>query len=131
MSFKAFSSRSSLTQIFVGSCVDFEVAHLSILMVRRLPYPEIPTLRELVPYRKCTSSIVHIHQHVLSLFCSHCVPQDGMTDLMWASWGGHTDVVHALLSGGAQADLQDEVGTAHIEMPTFLQPCNLASQLKH
>jgi len=25
-------------------CVDFEVAHLSVLMVRRLSYPEIPTL---------------------------------------------------------------------------------------
>ena len=54
-----------------------------------------------------------------------------MTALMRASFWGHTDVVHALLSGGAQADLQDEVGTAHIEMPTFLQPCNLASQFKH
>jgi len=44
---------------------------------------------------------------------------------------GHTDVVHALLSGGARVDLQDEVSTAHIEMPTLLQPCNLASQFKH
>jgi len=34
-----------LTRIFVESCVDFEVAHLSVLMVWRLPYPEIPTLR--------------------------------------------------------------------------------------
>ena len=68
---------------------------------------------------------------MLSLFYSHCVPQHGRTALMWASSNGHTDVVHALLSGGAQADLQDEVGTAHIEMPTLLQPCNLASQFKH
>ena len=46
LSFKAFSSRrSSLTQTFVESCVDFEVVHLSILMVQRLAYPEIPTLR--------------------------------------------------------------------------------------
>ena len=45
LSFRAFSSRrSSLTQIFVESCVDFEVAHLSVLMVWRLPYPEIPTV---------------------------------------------------------------------------------------
>jgi len=45
LSFRAFSSkRSGLTQIFVESCVDFEVAHLSVLMVRRLAYPEIPTL---------------------------------------------------------------------------------------
>jgi len=44
LSFKAFSSsRSSLTQTFVESCVDFEVAHLSVLMVRRLAYLEIPT----------------------------------------------------------------------------------------
>jgi len=35
---------NSLTQFFVESCVDFEVAHLSVLMVWRLPYPEIPTL---------------------------------------------------------------------------------------
>jgi len=33
-----------LTQTFVESCVDFEVAHLSVLMVQRLSYPEIPTL---------------------------------------------------------------------------------------
>ena len=33
-----------MTQTFLESCVDFEVAHLSILMVQRLPYPEIPTL---------------------------------------------------------------------------------------
>jgi len=33
-----------LTQILVESCVDFEVAHLSVFMVWRLPYPEVPTL---------------------------------------------------------------------------------------
>jgi len=33
-----------LTQTFVESCVGFEVAHLSVFMVRRLPYPKIPTL---------------------------------------------------------------------------------------
>ena len=45
LSFKAFSSkRSSLTQTFVESCVDFEVADLSVLMVQKLAYPEIPTL---------------------------------------------------------------------------------------
>ena len=38
------SRRNSLTQTFVESCVDFEVAHLSILMVRTLAYPEIHTL---------------------------------------------------------------------------------------
>jgi len=27
-----------LTQIFIESCVDFEVAHLSVLMVWKLPY---------------------------------------------------------------------------------------------
>jgi len=43
--FRAFSSRrSNFTQIFVESCVDFEVVHLSVIMVWRLPYPEIPTL---------------------------------------------------------------------------------------
>ena len=54
-----------------------------------------------------------------------------MTALMWASYRGHTDVVHALLSGGARVDLQNKVSTAHIEMPTLLQPCNLASQFNH
>ena len=45
LSFKAFSNRrSSLIQTFVESCVDFEVAHLSVFMVRRLAYLEIPTL---------------------------------------------------------------------------------------
>ena len=33
-----------MTQIFVESCVDFEVAHLSVFMVWRLPYPKVPTL---------------------------------------------------------------------------------------
>jgi len=33
-----------LIQTFVESCLDFEVAHLSVLMVQRLPYLEIPTL---------------------------------------------------------------------------------------
>ena len=48
MSSKAFSSRrSSLNLTFVESYVDFEVAHLSVLMVRSLAYPKIPTLTEL------------------------------------------------------------------------------------
>jgi len=50
---------------------------------------------------------------------------------MLASFSCHTDVVRALLSGGAQPDLQNKVSTAHIEMPTLLQLCNLASQFKH
>jgi len=33
-----------LTQTFVESCVDFEVAHLSILKVWRWPYAKILTL---------------------------------------------------------------------------------------
>jgi len=32
---------SRFKQTFVESCVDFEVAHLPILMVQRLPYLEI------------------------------------------------------------------------------------------
>jgi len=35
-----------LTQTFVESYVDFEVAHLSVLMVRRMPHPEIPTITD-------------------------------------------------------------------------------------
>ena len=89
-------------------------------------------------YGKTYGTYIHIdtahvllNQHVFSLFCSHCVPQDGWTALMLAIFWRHTDVVHALLSGGAQPDLQNKVSTAHIEMPTLLQPCNLASQFKH
>ena len=49
LSFRAFSRRrSSLTQ----SCVDFEVAHLSVFMIWRLLYPEIPTLNVLL-YSTC------------------------------------------------------------------------------
>ena len=49
MNFKAFSGgRSSLGQTFIESCVDFEVAHLSVLMIRRLPYLEVPTLSDAV-----------------------------------------------------------------------------------
>ena len=35
-----------MTQTFVEGCVDFEVAHLSVLMVQRLAYLEIPTLKQ-------------------------------------------------------------------------------------
>ena len=35
LSFRAFSSRSSLTKTFVESCVHSKVAHSSILMVQR------------------------------------------------------------------------------------------------
>jgi len=43
LSFKAFSSRtSSLTQTFVESCVDFEVAYLSVLLFWRLPHRRFP-----------------------------------------------------------------------------------------
>jgi len=50
-----------------------------------------------------------MHQHVLSLFCCHCVPQDGMTALMWASWEDHSDAARILVSAGAKVDLQEEV----------------------
>ena len=36
-------------------------------------------------------------------------PQYGMTALMCASSSGNTDTVHALVSAGAQVDLQNEV----------------------
>ena len=60
LSFKALSSRrSGLTQTFVESCLDFEVAHLSVLMVQRLPYPEIPTLRS-----DCSHSYWRLDFHI-------------------------------------------------------------------
>ena len=51
---------------------------------------------------------------MLSLFHSHCVPQFGNTALMLASDRGHTDVVRALLSGGAQPELQNGVSTVYL-----------------
>ena len=48
LSFKAFSS--TLTQTVVESCVDLEVALLSVLMVQRLPHPEIPVLNSSVQH---------------------------------------------------------------------------------
>jgi len=48
MLFSVVKSFCSLTQTSVESCVDFEAANLSVLVVRRLPYPEIPTSNKLV-----------------------------------------------------------------------------------
>jgi len=45
----------------------------------------------------------------VALFCSHLVPQDGWTALMYASQKGHTDAARTLVSTGARVDLQDEV----------------------
>jgi len=53
-----------LTQNLVEGCVDFEVAHLSILMVQRLPYPEIPTLIYL-----CWHCWAQAVTHVPKVFC--------------------------------------------------------------
>jgi len=48
-----------LTQVFVESGVDFEVAHLSVFMVWRLPYPEVPTLNPITqPVRQYSVYIV-------------------------------------------------------------------------
>ena len=59
LSFKAFSSRrSSLTQTFVESCVDFEVAHLSICTHgSEIATPEIPTLIVSETFLKCFCDI--------------------------------------------------------------------------
>jgi len=51
-------------------------------------------------------ALIHIHQYYMPLF--H-FPQYGMTALMCASSSGNTDTVHALVSAGAQVDLQNEV----------------------
>ena len=48
-----------MIQTFVESCLDFEVAHLSVLMVQRLPYPEIPTLRS-----DCSHSYWRLDFHI-------------------------------------------------------------------
>ena len=44
---------------------------------------------------------------------SHCVPQNGLTALMWASYSGHTAVVQLLLTSGAQVNLQSKVRHKH------------------
>ena len=49
------------------------------------------------------------HSHVIVTVLSHCVPQNGMTALIWASHRGETEVVQELLSSGAKVDLQNEV----------------------
>jgi len=78
LSFRALSSRrSSLTQIFVESCVDFEVAHLSAFMVWRLPYPEVPTLNRSVPVssKACTAKDLGLVRPKLGCFsCSLADP---------------------------------------------------------
>ena len=58
---------------------------------------------------------------------SHCVPQDGGTALMWASVMGHTDTVRALLSAGAQADLQDEVSIVFVPYHRKILPSRMCS----
>ena len=70
----------------------------------------IDCLKYLVPYSKCTpfNCLFHVH-HCDSTVLSHCVPQDGWTALMCASYSGHTDVVQLFLSTGAKVDLQSKV----------------------
>jgi len=50
-----------LTQILAESCVDFEVAHLSVFMVWRLPYPEVPTLKLVVESRNGADNLYGVH----------------------------------------------------------------------
>ena len=63
----SFSRWSRLTQTFAETCVHFEVARLSILMVWRLPYLEIPTLMLLDITRepKALNDVVKTSQDVL------------------------------------------------------------------
>ena len=80
------SRRSSLTQPFVESCVDFEVAHLSVVMVWRLPYPEIPTLSACaqalvlavrnysIPELLQTHTHTHTHTHIAMYPISDSTP---------------------------------------------------------
>ena len=55
-----------MTQIFVESCVDLEVAHLSVFMVWRLPYPEVPTLSRYL--------LVILQLVSQSVGCALCIP---------------------------------------------------------
>ena len=50
-----------------------------------------------------------VTSHVIVTVLSHCVPQNDMTALIWASLSGKSEVVRELLSGGAQVDLPIEV----------------------
>ena len=93
----------------VQSC--FESVLLIILFKCVLPDNSvIDCLKYLVPYSKCTpfSCLFHVH-YCDSTVLSHCVPQDALTALMYASGQGHTDVVQLFLSAGAQVDLQSKV----------------------
>ena len=90
----------------------FETVNLlnRIVLIMKSDNGVIDCLKYLLPYSKCTpfNCLFHVH-HCDSTVLSHCVPQDGVTALLVASFKGHTDVVQLLLSSGAQVDLQDAV----------------------
>ena len=52
-------------------------------------------------------------------------PQYGGTALMLASYHGRTDTVRALLSAGAQADLQDEVSIVFVSYHRKIHPSRI------
>ena len=94
MSFRVFSSRrSSLTQIFVESCLDFEVAHLSVLMVRRLAYAEIPTLTVHLLDTCCLTAFCACHPTACMLHKSRPM-YVASTDEDWPD--GHLPVAESL-----------------------------------
>jgi len=69
-----------LSQIFVESCVHFEVAHLAIrthgLEIANLPYPEIPTLRDGTRLVPCDSHLWAL-QHMWSTATIEIYPYNG------------------------------------------------------
>jgi len=82
--------------------------------------PAILYLTRSVHFNCC---LVRIHQDVLSLFCSHGVPQDDWTALMRASSHGHSDAIQLLLSAGAKVDLQDDVRCSIFVLQTSWTAC--------
>ena len=46
--------------------------------------------------------------------------QDGMTPLHWAAYNGHTAIVEALVTAGAEMNVTDKVGTSLHPAPTSL-----------
>ena len=81
-------------QTFIESCVDFEVAHLSVLRIWRLQYPEIPTFSDAAllcsgggrltePLEGTDSCCTETRRYVIPAMV--CIPYDGLISVVMGS----------------------------------------------